>query len=92
MAKPTPREDRLFNLYKLGSEFTADKITIFMRKLGLEDDRLRRVFMEYGQFFRSNARFESFRNYSVDAYTEDVIDINVLSVLTKSKMNTIDII
>lgn len=37
MSKPFPREDWLFNLYKLGLEFTADKITIFMRKLGPED-------------------------------------------------------
>lgn len=88
--KPAPREDWLFNLYKLGSEFTADKITIFMRKLGLEDDRLRPVFMEYGQFFNSNARFESFRKYPVDVYTEESIDLNVLSVLTRSRINTMD--
>ncbi len=88
--KPAPREDWLFNLYKLGSEFTADKITIFMRKLGLEDDRLRPVFMEYGQFFNSNARFESFRKYPLDVYTEETIDLNVLSVLTRSRINTMD--
>lgn len=88
--KPAPREDWLFNLYKLGSEFTADKITIFMRKLGLEDDRLRPVFMEYGQFFNSNARFESFRKYPVDVYTEETIDLNILSVLTRSRINTMD--
>lgn len=88
--KPVPQEDWLYNLYKLGSEFTADKITIFMRKLGLEDDRLRPIFMEYGQFFKSNARFESFRKYPVEKYTEQIIDLIVLSTLSKSPLHTID--
>src|SRR5699024_4676516 len=77
-AKPTPQEDWLYNLYKIGSEFTADKITIYMRKLGLEDDRLRKVFMEYSQFFNSQARFEAFNKFSVDKYTEEIVDLNIL--------------
>src|SRR5690625_3625781 len=89
-SKPAPREKWLFNLYELSSEFTAVKITIFMRKLGLEDDSLRHVFIEYGQFFNSNARFENFRKYPVDVYTEEAIDLNVLSALMRSRLNTMD--
>lgn len=88
--KPPAQEDWLFNLYKIGNEFTADKLTIFMRKLGIEDDSLRPLFLEYSQFFNSQARFERFSKYPTETFTEEMIDINVLSTLTRSRLNTLD--
>lgn len=89
-SKPPAQEDWLFNLYKMGNEFTADKLTIFMRKLGIEDDSLRPLFLEYSQFFNSQARFERFSKYPTETYTEEMIDMNVLSTLTRSRLNTLD--
>ncbi len=90
MPKPIPREDWLYDLYKVGYEFATDKITVRMRELGVNDDALRETFKTYKEFFNSNARFQSFQKYQIEEYTEEAIDITVLAVLCKSSMNTLD--
>lgn len=90
MAKPSPREDWLYDLYKLGSEFATDKTTIIMRELGITDDALRGTFIEYKQFFNNRRRFQTFQKYPVESYTAEIVDLTVLATLTKSRTNTID--
>lgn len=90
MPKPIPRDDWLYDLYKLGYEFATDKITAIMRELGAGDDGLRETFQVYKSFFNNKARFGSFRKFPVDYYTEETVDLTVLAVLVKSKTNTID--
>ncbi|MEB5469792.1 hypothetical protein U8M33_14745 [Virgibacillus pantothenticus] len=38
--KPLPREDWLYDQFKLGHEFATDKTTITMRELGVTNDAL----------------------------------------------------
>ncbi|RWR14658.1 BREX-1 system phosphatase PglZ type A [Siminovitchia fortis] len=90
MPKPVPREDWLYDLYKIGHEFATDKITVIMRELGINDDGLRETFKSYKEFFNSRARFQSFQKYQVEFYTEETIDLTVLAVLCKSPTNTLD--
>ena len=61
-----------------------------MRQLGIEDDSLRNLFKEYSQFFNNKSRLEAFKSFKTDLYTDEIVDINILSVLTKSKINTMD--
>jgi len=90
MAKPNPREDWLYDLYRLGSEFATDKTTVIMRELGIIDDALRPVFKAYQRFFNNQTRFQAFQKYTVDFFTEESVDLTVLATLTKSRTNMLD--
>lgn len=90
MSKPSPREDWMYSVYKLGDEFATDKTTVNMRELGIMDDSLRFTFKDYQQFFNNRIRFQSFKKFPVDTYTEEVVDLTVLAVLTNSRTNSLD--
>lgn len=90
MPKPSPNEDWLYDQYKLGQEFSTDKLTIIMRELGISDDRLKEAFRNYKAFFNNKTRLQTFRKYSVAVYTEETIDMTVLAALCKSTTNTMD--
>ncbi|MFF2444528.1 BREX-1 system phosphatase PglZ type A [Priestia megaterium] len=83
MAKPSPREDWLLDTYKYSFEFATDKITVIMRDLGVDDDRLRSVFKKYVKFFNNKERYALFSGYRIEEYNEQTIDIAVLSALCK---------
>ncbi|MGG2028732.1 BREX-1 system phosphatase PglZ type A [Gottfriedia sp. S16(2024)] len=83
MAKPSPREDWLLDTYKYSFEFATDKITVIMRDLGVADDSLRSVFKKYAKFFNNKDRYALFSSYCVEKYTEQTVDIAVLSALCK---------
>lgn len=90
MAKPSPREDWLYDQFKMGIEFATDKLTVIMRELGVADETLRPVFKRYAPFFNNKTRFAAFRSYDVERYTEESIDVTVLAALCKSPINTFD--
>ncbi|WP_088049433.1 BREX-1 system phosphatase PglZ type A [Virgibacillus dakarensis] len=88
--KPSPHEDWLYDLYKVGQEFATDKLTVIMRELGITDNGLKEIFRKYKAFFNNKSRLQVFYKYPVTAYTEEAIDITVLAALCKSATNTID--
>ena len=90
MAKPNPREDWLLGVYKYSFEFATDKITVIMRDLGVTNDSLRPVFKKYAKFFNNKERYASFQSYDIQEYTEEKIDIAVLSTLCKNQINNLD--
>jgi uncharacterized protein (TIGR02687 family) len=90
MAKPSPREDWLLDVYKYSFEFATDKITVIMRDLGVTNDSLRPVFKKYAKFFNNKDRYATFESYKIQEYTDEVIDIAVLSTLCKSQLNNLD--
>ncbi|WP_141604545.1 BREX-1 system phosphatase PglZ type A [Terrilactibacillus laevilacticus] len=90
MQKPSPREDWLYDQYALGIEFTTDKMTMIMRELGITDNTLRPIFKKYHTFFRNKKRYAEFCTYYTNQYSEETIDITVLSVLCKVSINTMD--
>lgn len=90
MAKPNPREDWLLDIYKYSFEFATDKITVIMRDLGVTNDSLRPVFKKYARFFNNKERYAAFQSYDIKEYTEETIDIAVLSTLCKNQTNNLD--
>ncbi|NMA73811.1 MAG: BREX-1 system phosphatase PglZ type A [Bacteroidales bacterium] len=88
--KPLPREDWLYDQFKLGHEFATDKTTNTMRALGVNDDTLRDTFKNYQNFFNSNARLQAFDKFNIEIYTEEVVDLTILAVLVKSPLNSLD--
>ena len=83
MQKPSPRENYLLDILKYSTEFSTDKTTAIMRELGVNDDSLKGVFKRYLKFFNNKERYASFMKYEIENYTEEKIDIAVLSVLCK---------
>lgn len=90
MAKPNPREDWLLDVYKYSFEFATDKITVIMRDLGVTSDSLRPVFKKYAKFFNNKERYVTFQSYDISDYTEEKVDIAVLSTLCKNHINSLD--
>lgn len=81
--KPLPRENYLLDIEKYSSEFSTDKATVIMRDFGVKDESLRNVFKKYIKFFNSKERYKRFSSYNINEFTEEKIDIAILSALCK---------
>lgn len=81
--KPVPRENWLLDILKYSREFSTDKTTVIMRDLGVRDASLRDVFKKYGKFFNNKERYNRFASYNIKDYTENKVDIAVLSALCR---------
>ncbi len=84
--RPSPRNNALLDIEKYSTLFSADKTTVIMRNLGVTDEALRPVFKKYVKFFKSKERDNRFAGYKLPEYTEDTVDIAVLSALCKLDM------
>ena len=81
--KPSPRENYLLDILKYSIEFSTDKATAIMRELNVTNDSLRDGFKRYLKFFNNKERYKAFKSYLLTTYTEEILDIAVLSVLCK---------
>ena len=81
--KPLSRENYLLDIEKYSGEFSTDKATVIMRDLGVTDESLRNIFRKYIKFFGNKERYKRFSSYSIKEFTEDSIDIAVLSAICK---------
>lgn len=81
--KPIPKENWLLDIEKYSEEFSTDKATVIMRDLGVKDESLRNIFKKYIKFFGNKERYSRFGSYNIEDYTEEKIDIAVLSTLCK---------
>lgn len=82
-SKPKARENYLLDIQKYSFEFSTDKATVIMRELNITDDSLHDIFKKYLKFFNNKERYRLFKAYSLSSYTEEIVDIAVLSVLCK---------
>lgn len=83
MQKPSPRTNYLLDILKYSIEFSADKTTEIMREVGATDDSLKGIFKKYLKFFNNKERYSAFTAYGIEGYTEEKIDIAVISALCK---------
>ncbi|MGN9166198.1 BREX-1 system phosphatase PglZ type A [Tissierellaceae bacterium HCP3S3_D8] len=90
--RPIPRENWLLDIEKYSEEFSTDKTTVIMRDLGVKDETLRNVFKKYIKFFGNKERYERFASYNIEVYTEEKIDIAVLSTLCKLQMADFELV
>ncbi|HHW31100.1 MAG TPA: BREX-1 system phosphatase PglZ type A [Clostridiaceae bacterium] len=81
--KPNPRENYLLDVLKYNMEFSTDKSTVIMRDLNISDESLRNTFSKYIKFFNNKDRYRIFKGYEIERYTEELVDVAVLSVLCK---------
>lgn len=81
--KPNPRENYLLDILKYSVEFSTDKATVIMRDLNISDDSLKSTFRKYIKFFNNKDRCRIFKGYEIERYTEEIVDVAVLSALCR---------
>lgn len=64
--------------------FYADKVSLIMNELKI-DPSLRSVVKRYEKFFGNKERFRKFKAYGIHSYTEEIIEIAIISVLCNLK-------
>jgi uncharacterized protein (TIGR02687 family) len=90
MQKPSPRANYILDILKYSIEFSTDKTTAIMREIGVKDDTLRGVFKKYLKFFNNKERYADFTAYGLENYTEEKVDVAVISALCKSNISNIE--
>lgn len=81
--KPSPRENYLLDILKYNMEFSTDKATVIMRDLNISDDSLKNTFRKYIKFFNNKDRYKIFKGFEIERYTEEMLDVAILSALCK---------
>ena len=82
-AKPDDCDNWLLDIVLYSRTFIADKIALMMDDLHVENSGLRPFFKHYEKFFQSKERYARFASFSLEAYSEETINIGVLSALAK---------
>src|SRR5699024_4386451 len=90
--RPVPRENWLLDVEKYSEQFSTDKATVIMRDLGVKDESLRNVFKKYIRFFGNKERYRRFTSYKIEDYTEEKVDIAVLSTLCKLQVADFELV
>lgn len=82
-AKPDDPDNWLLDIVLYSHTFIADKIALMMDDLHVEKSGLRPFFKNYEKFFQSKERYTRFASFSIEAYSEETINIGVLAALAK---------
>lgn len=82
-AKPDDLDNWLLDIVLYSHTFIADKIALMMDDLHVENSRFRPFFKNYEKFFQSKERYARFASYFIEVYSEETINIGVLSALAK---------
>lgn len=82
-AKPEDADNWLLDIVLYSHTFLADKIALMMDDLHVENSGLRPFFKNYEKFFQSKERYARFASYTLEAYSEETINIGVLGALAK---------
>ncbi|MDD2554955.1 MAG: BREX-1 system phosphatase PglZ type A [Syntrophaceticus sp.] len=81
--KPMPRDNWLLDILQYSTGFSTDKAVLIMGDLGVTDPSLRNVFKKYLKFFGNKERYKKFASFHIDNFTQEKVDIAVLSALCK---------
>lgn len=83
--KPDNRYNHLADTILYSEEFSADRVSLLAVDLGI-DMAYKPVLEKYIKFFNAKERTKRFCDLEVDGYDEEIIEIVLLSALTKSKV------
>lgn len=64
--------------------FYADEISVYSRDLGIPEE-LRKSVLDNKKFFKAVARREKFESYNIDKFSEEIIEVAIISVLTNQR-------
>ena len=83
--KPDIRENHLADTIKYSKEFFADRASLLMLDLGM-DERCKPIIERYIKFFGDKRRTQAFYDLEIGAYNRASIEIGLMSVLCKCKL------
>lgn len=83
--KPDIRENHLADTIKYSKEFFADRASLLMLDLGM-DERCKPIIERYIKFFGDKRRTQAFYDLEIGVYNRASIEIGLMSVLCKSKL------
>ncbi|WP_319575785.1 BREX-1 system phosphatase PglZ type A [uncultured Desulfobacter sp.] len=82
--EPAPEKDWLVDIRLYSYTFHADKASILMNELGLENQSLRPFIKARKAFFRNQDRLDRLKKWVEPNDREDDIDLKMLTVLTRA--------
>jgi uncharacterized protein (TIGR02687 family) len=83
--RPKSEDNWLLDIELYSERFTADRLDIIMRQLGIDNPALRPVIEKHRRFFSSKERIERFKALGIAEYSERSIEIGIMAVLTKQR-------
>ncbi len=89
LPRPANNENWLTDTIKYSQTFSTDETSLNLLNFNI-DGALRSVVAKYKLFFRNSERSKKFESYGIAEYTEDRIDLGVLSVLCKLQTPNLD--
>ncbi len=82
--EPAPEKDWLYDIRLYSHTFQADKASIILKELALENQSMRPFLKERGDFFKNQDRLNRLKKWASPADREDDIDIKMLAVITRA--------
>lgn len=83
--EPAPEKDWLFDIKLYSYLFHADKASILIKELGLENRSLRPFIKARKAFFRNQDRLDRLKKWVEPGDREDDIDLKMITVLTRAE-------
>lgn len=87
--RPSNRDNHLADTILYSTEFSADKTKLTMAELGIDKNH-ESVVKQHIRFFDAKVRVNRFLSYLVDNYTDDSIEITMMSALVKAKNSSFE--
>lgn len=87
--KPADRDNHLADTVYYSKLFYADKISLIMLDLNIPE-KYKEHLKKYPKFFNFNKYIEPFTALGIENYSEEAIDIGILSVLSGVKISNFD--
>lgn len=88
-AKPPVRENHLEDTLRYSKQFFADRASLLALDLGI-DEKYKPVVQKYIKFFGAKERTQKFYDLEIQSYTEESIEVALMSVLCKTRTASFD--
>lgn len=88
-SRPLPEDNHLEDILRYSKQFIADRIASMRLDLGIDED-LHPVLEKYRDYFRAESRRNRFINLKIEDYTENSIELGLLSAITKLRLSSFE--
>jgi uncharacterized protein (TIGR02687 family) len=83
--EPAPEDDWLYDIRLYSYTFHADKASMILKELNLENQSIRPYLKKRKAFFRSQDRLNRLKKWVIHGDREDDIDLKMLAVITRAE-------
>ena len=83
-SKPSDAENPLADMYYYSVLYYTDRVSQMSQEVGI-DNKFKEHLAQYGNFWKSKKRIESFKALGIDHYNPETIDLGLIAVLVDVK-------